>query len=294
MKILIYVISILLSFTNFSNADVENILKEIKKNKDLVMGFKNVKFLDGSSKNNWEINNCDILKSEKKTRKHVLKIVNKADDYPVRLGKQSLRFEVRHGNGWGWDKKNDRERVELKICCINKKITWTAWSIYLPKDYNVVFPIRTMLGQFHNDGDNPPAFTFENQGVLIPGGYWLEVDSYVGGNNNNPKLLIDQKDMLGKWTDVLVNAKWTNKKDGFFKVWVNRKLKAQHTGMTQEKIDDMLFHIGIYRSFLSKTPGPDPTQVAYYDEVRHGNKCKKLKLKELGYFCKDIESQTFK
>ena len=294
MKILIYIIFILLSFTNFGNTDVENILKEIKKNKDLVMGFKNVKFLDGSSKNNWEINNSDILKSEKKTRKHVLKIVNKADDYPVRLGEQSLRFEVRHGNGWGWDKKNDRERVELKICCINKKITWTAWSIYLPKDYNVVFPIRTMLGQFHNDGDNPPAFTFENQGVLIPGGYWLEVDSYVGGNNNNPKLLIDQSDMLGKWTDVLVNAKWTNEEDGFFKVWVNGKLKAQHTGMTQEKIDDMLFHIGIYRSFLSKTPGPDPTQVAYYDEVRHGNKCKKLKLKELGYSCKDIESQTFK
>ena len=160
MKILIYVISILLSFTNFSNADVENILKEIKKNKDLVMGFKNVKFLDGSSKNNWEINNSDILKSEKKTRKHVLKIVNKADDYPVRLGKQSLRFEVRHGNGWGWDKKNDRERVELKICCINKKTTWTAWSIYLPKDYNVVFPIRTMLGQFHNDGDNPPCLLY--------------------------------------------------------------------------------------------------------------------------------------
>ena len=294
MKILIYVISILLSFTNFSNADVENILKEIKKNKDLVMGFKNVKFLDGSSKNNWEINNSDILKSEKKTRKHVLKIVNKADDYPVRLGEQSLRFEVRHGNGWGWDKRNDRERVELKICCVNKKITWTAWSIYLPKDYNVVFPIRTMLGQFHNDGDNPPAFTFENQGVLIPGSYWLEVDSYIGGNNNNPKLLIDQSDMLGKWTDVLVNAKWTNEEDGFFKVWVNGKLKAQHTGMTQEKIDDMNFHIGVYRSFLSKTPGPDPTQVAYYDEVRHGNKCKKLKLKELGYSCKDIESQIFK
>ena len=62
MKILIYVILILLSFTNFSNADVENILKEIKKNKDLVMGFKNVKFLDGSSKNNL------IIKSEKTSR----------------------------------------------------------------------------------------------------------------------------------------------------------------------------------------------------------------------------------
>tara|TARA_B100001250_G_scaffold3079_1_gene2631 strand:- start:155 stop:310 length:156 start_codon:yes stop_codon:yes gene_type:complete len=30
------------------------------------------------------------------------------------------------------------------------------------------------------------------------------------------------------------------------------------------------------------------------DEVRHGNKCKKLKLKELGYSCKEIESQIFK
>ena len=272
MKILIYVISILLSFTNFSNADVENILKEIKKNKDLVMGFKNVKFLDGSSKNNWEINNSDILKSEKKTRKHVLKIVNKADDYPVRLGKQSLRFEVRHGNGWGWDKKNDRERVELKICCINKKITWTAWSIYLPKDYNVVFPIRTMLGQFHNDGDNPPAFTFENQGVLIPGGYWLEVDSYVGGNNNNPKLLIDQKDMLDKWTDVLVNAKWTNKENGFLKVWVNNKLTYEYTGPTKRD-DNMYFKFGIYRFSVFKEM---PTQVIYFDEVRIGKTREKV------------------
>ena len=53
----------------------------------------------------------------------------------------------------------------------------------------------------------------------------------------------------------------------------------------------MLFHIGIYRSFLSRTPGPDPTQIAYYDEIRHAKSCKKLKLKELGYSCKEIESQ---
>lgn len=292
MKKLLSILFLGLLLGGSSFASVEEVLKEIKKNKDLVMGFKNVKFLDTSRKNIWEINNADILKSKKETRKHVLKIVNKADNYPVRLGDQSLRFEVRHGDGWGWDKENDRERVELKICCINKKINWTAWSIYLPKDYNVVFPIRTMLGQFHNDGDNPPAFTFENQGVLIPGSYWLEVDRYVGGNNNNPKLLIDQKDMLGKWTDMLVNAKWTNNKDGFFKVWVNGKLKAQHIGMTQEKMDDMLFHIGIYRSFLSRTPGPDPTQIAYYDEIRHAKSCKKLKLKDLGYSCKEIESQN--
>ena len=47
----------------------------------------------------------------------------------MRLGKQSLRFEVRHCNGWGWYKKNDRERVELKICCINKKITCVVGKV---------------------------------------------------------------------------------------------------------------------------------------------------------------------
>ena len=173
------------------------------------------------------------------------------------------------------------------------------------KFYNLnkrVFSIRNEIGNVYSlqSSDVADSNKFSLGGRTLRGfdiygvGPRNSSTSYVGGNNNNPKLLIDQKDMLGKWTDVLVNAKWTNKKDGFFKVWVNGKLKAQHTGMTQEKIDDMLFHIGIYRSFLSKTPGPDPTQVAYYDEVRHGNKCKKLKLKELGYSCKDIESQIFK
>ena len=39
-------LSLLLGGSSF--AGVEEVLKEIKKNKDLVMGFKNVKFLDTS------------------------------------------------------------------------------------------------------------------------------------------------------------------------------------------------------------------------------------------------------
>ena len=45
---------------------------------------------------------------------------------------------------------------------------------------------------------------------------------------------------------------------------------------------------------MSRTPGPDPTQIVYYDEIRHGKSCKKLKLKELGYSCKEIESRMEK
>ena len=288
---------VILSFLlcNFSFAGVEEVLKEIKKNKDIAQGFNKVIDRGEDNKtNNWRVTNKKILNSDKNLRKHVVKIVDKSENYPVRFGKQSLRFEVRNGDGWGWDSRNDRERVELLICCVNKKTTWTAWSLYLPNDYEKIFPAKTMLAQFHNDADNPPAFAFENQSdrrTNEGGGYWIEVDEYVGGNNI-PKKLLDHSEMLGRWNDILVNAKWTHKKDGFFKIWINGKLAFHHKGMTQEKGELIEFHVGIYRSFISRTPEPDKTQIAYYDEIRHAKTCKKLKINDLGYSCKDIENQN--
>ena len=213
-------------------AGVEEVIKEIKKNKDIAQGFDKVKEFD--TWNEWRVTPKAILKSDKSKRQHIVKIVNKSDNHPVRFGKQSLRFEVRNGDGWGWDARNDRERSELLICCVNKKTTWTAWSLYLPNDYKKIFPVKTMLAQFHNDADNPPAFAFENQSdrrTNEGGGYWIEVDEYVGGNNV-PKKLLAHSEMLGRWNDILVNAKWTHKKNGFFKIWINGKLAFNHKGMT--------------------------------------------------------------
>ena len=131
----ILVLGLLLSGNSF--AGVEEVLKEIKKNKDIAQGYKRVKDEgdDDNRSNNWRVTNRKILDSDRNLRKHVVKIVDKSDNHPVRFGKQSLRFEVRDGNGWGWDARTDRERVELLICCVNKKTTWTAWSLYLPDDY---------------------------------------------------------------------------------------------------------------------------------------------------------------
>ncbi len=273
-------------------AGVEEVLKEIKKNKDIVQGFDKVKEFD--TWNEWRVTPKAILKSDKSKRQHIVKIVNKSDNHPVRFGKQSLRFEVRNGDGWGWDARNDRERSELIICCVNKKTTWTAWSLYLPNDYEKIFPAKTMLAQFHNDADNPPAFAFDNQSerhVNEGGGYWIAVDEYINKKFLLKKLL-DHSETLGRWNDILVNAKWTHKENGFFKIWINGKPAFHHKGMTQEKGENIEFHVGIYRSFLSRTPGPDKTQIAYYDEIRHAKTCKKLKINDLGYSCKDIENQN--
>ena len=116
----IMVLGLLLSGNSF--AGVEEVLKEIKNNKDIAQGYKSVKDEgDDNRSNNWRVPFHEIYDTDKSLRKHVVKIVNKSDNHPVRFGKQSLRFEVRDGNGWGWDARNDRERVELLICCVNKK-----------------------------------------------------------------------------------------------------------------------------------------------------------------------------
>ena len=281
---------------NIGFADVKDVLKKIKSNKDISTGFKKFKDTGEGKSNHWRITyQKDVLKSKSEMRKHILQIVKKSEDYPVRLGKESLRFEVRNGDSWGWDVNNDRERVELIICCANKT-TWNAWSVYFPNDFKIIFPAKNAMGQFHSDGDNPPPFMFQNQGSprgKEGGGYWIEPDESIGGDNIPVKLL-DKNEVLGTWNDILVNAKWTHNEDGFFKVWINGKLSYYYKGTTQIKGDRIEHHLGIYRSYLSRRPGPEPTQIAYYDEMRYARSCKKLKLENLGYSCEELENQTAK
>mgnify|MGYP001219003444 CR=1 FL=1 len=102
------------------------------------------------------------------------KIVNKSDGYPVRSGDKSLRFEIRAGdcykNKSGWDDcEKKRERHELHGRKLFKKGEWWyAWSIYFPKDFIEVAPVRVFMGQFHSkdkeygDERNPPWMFFNS------------------------------------------------------------------------------------------------------------------------------------
>ena len=83
MKKLLGILILSLFWCNFGTAEVEKVLKEIKKNKDIAQGFNNVKEYD--QRNNWRITNKKILKSDKNTRKHILNIVNKNDGFPAAL-----------------------------------------------------------------------------------------------------------------------------------------------------------------------------------------------------------------
>ena len=144
MKKLLGIVVLGLLWCSFSSAEVEKVLKEIKKNKDIAQGFNNVKEYD--QRNKWRITNKKILKSDKNTRKHILQIVNKSEGYPTRYGEQSIRFEVRDGDSWGWDSRNDRERVELIICCFEKKNTLEYLVNILSKRFSSNFSNQSSYG----------------------------------------------------------------------------------------------------------------------------------------------------
>jgi hypothetical protein len=67
----------------------------------------------------------------------------------------------------------------------------------------------------------------------LRGGY--SVVRTIGDVDYDERRLIRNDDMSGKWHDILINAKWSKKDDGFFKVWVNDKLKYDYKGPTKTK-----------------------------------------------------------
>ena len=166
-----------------------------------------------------------------------MQVVDKKDGHPVRAGEQSIRFEVRDGDcgkdpdGWS-DCKGDRERHELSVAgkkdLMSKGEYWFSWSIYFPKDHQNLYPLSNNYGQFHQK-KGEPVFMFKE----LRSGY--SVVRTIGDLDYDERRLIRNDDMSGKWHDILINAKWSKKDDGFFNVWVNDKLKYEYKGPTKTK-----------------------------------------------------------
>ena len=205
-------------------------------------------------------------------------IVSKSDGYPVRSGQKSLRFEIRGGdcqnNSKGWnDCELKRERHELHGKKLFRKGEWWyAWSIFFPRDFKEVAPVRVYMGQFHSkdkeygDERNPPWMFFNTSRENL-GGYWINNMVRVPAGYSTQ--LLTREEAYGKWNDILINVKWTDKEEGFMKIWVNEKIKLDYTGPTKRK-GAVYFKFGIYRvRIFDKST---PTQIVFFDEIRTGKK----------------------
>jgi len=183
------------------------------------------------------------------------------------------RFEVRAGDcsgdtGWS-DCANDRERSERSSSLINGEM-WTHWSIYLPENYPIIFPVKVALGQFHQRNGHV-VWMFQNGN----GGY--TVDNQTNGGTLETKKILSDSDMRGKWNDILVHVRWDSGDDGFFQVYVNGETSPRYSwfGRTKSPNKEVYFKYGVYRSFVSRRDGPEPTQVALFSDLKASRSCHK-------------------
>ena len=59
-------------------------------------------------------------------------------------------------------------------------------------------------------------------------------------------------DPVGKWTDILINVNWSDKEDGFYRVWANGKFIYDVKGPTvYENKNNAYLKIGIYRNAVN-------------------------------------------
>ena len=123
---------------------------------------------------------------------------------------------------------------------------WFSWSIYFPKDHKNLYPLSNAFGQFHQKEGNP-VFMFKE----LKNGYSIVRTITDKDEDYDQKNLLNNEEVLGKWFDVLINAKWTKKKDGFFKIWINNELKYDYVGPTKSK-SKVYQKFGVYRTGITR------------------------------------------
>ena len=313
----IMVLGLVLTFSSNGMSGEMNVFKKkIKLPPDVMQGYKNA----------WKFC-CNYDPETRLTPDYAFKIVNKSDGHPVRLGEQSIRFEIRRGDcglgesGWNdcktggvhGDVGSERHELSMMKHLSNfKGVTWHTYSLYLPNDFPIHGFNHITMGQFHSDGDGHPAFNWSVGNNWSVGDKGYELSRRTACNlprykkfrkketsncslswpSNKIQTVIQPKDLLGQWHDMVFNVKWSLKQNGYFKQWINGKLVYHYQGSNLTPGEKEGFNFGIYREPRKNAP-KEVTQVAYYDEIRYAKKsCKKLKLEDLGYSCADLEKQT--
>ena len=222
------------------------------------------------------------------------------------VGKKSFRFEVNHGgcgfeDGWS-DCEKQRERAELYYQWKNdetletwKQEKWYRFYVFIPQDYNNLSPSKTSLIQWK--GVNP------SKNVLVmfqtkDRGLYFNMNGSAF-NQERWYLIKSDKDMRGKWTEIVFNTNWHPSADkGYFKVWIDGQMQVDYKGIANTyngkgfslRYGIYSSHLDRYRSSTGNTTHPQ--RVVYFDGVRGDTSCKKVLENEVT--CSNLLSQYLK
>ena len=216
----------------------------------------------------------------------------------VRSGEQAIKFETRRDycgfdqdGGWS-DCKNGRNRHEFSSRYSRKSTAfplgedfWHSLSIYIPSEPKFSIPVETGVFQFHGKPNVGWKFHFSD----IRGFYLTNyIDPWQSTFSIKPEEFVD------RWNDILINVNHSTDASGYMKVWINGNLVYDYTGITTRIVGKPYFKFGIYNT-AKPVGNPKYNDGAnfndiwvYFDEVRFAHSCEKLKLKDLGYSCDQL------
>ncbi len=184
------------------------------------------------------------------------------------------------------------ERVEIagKKTEIGKTY-WYGWSVFIPDRWNDSDPGSDLLNQWATYPTNNKNFS---QACRANGSYLARGrgDSKEGGGNSidfvlqragdsstiecNKFPLATVSQLKGKWTDFVMNVKWTGNKDGFLNLWMKigddsyiQKINYQGPTFWNDEGTGPYFKMGLYKGDPN-FEGPAPRTV-YTDEYRLGD-----------------------
>ena len=188
---------------------------------------------------------------------------------PTRAGKYSLMSIL--------DAKTSKVnyRTELRLQAVNDfpfgKEYWLGVSTYLPSGWSdnyISSYDQGMLWQFHDRGFNDPSWR---------SGLPLVLNHYEGKfiiqrrGHPSSKTFWEAPYEKGKWTDWVINVKWSKGSDGFINIWKDGEQLVSEKGANyySEHTDPPYFKMGLYQWGWDEGKPLGTTQrTIYHDEVR--------------------------
>lgn len=153
---------------------------------------------------------------------------------------------------------SDRERAQLlqsKPDNREGKAYRYSVSFFLPSDFVDVSPTNLMLWEVKPRGNGKPS------------AYFGIIDGHLQFDLSNP--LVTQTDKMnpekpliikrlgsiprGRWTEIIIDAKWSRGADGILRVYHNKRLVVDHRGpnIDSNSASQQVMY-GLYRSFISR------------------------------------------
>ena len=206
------------------------------------------------------------------------------DELPIRAGWRAERIEVRPGDCFKGDcfrspvfervERNEHPFKNESVAVVEGDTVWYGWSFYFPS--NTPELSWAFIAQFHEHSPhfNPSWALLKRRGRPLcllhdmnltrewDCNPWTELPhQHVSGTYP----IIPHDEFYDRWYDMVVQAHWSSKEDGFFRMWVNGVMVMDRNGANYyHDAELMIFKYGIYRIAHNQE------NVGYFDEIRMG------------------------